>query len=117
MALYKISNLITSVPNSFKKNTVDFDEAGGNQITRRKPSSQIDINSNSAYIKSRIAVEVGGMTDGEKCVPVILPKVSNFLCLVNNQQDFNKIRITTKLQPLSLRNYILYDAKVLKDDN
>ena len=64
-----------------------------------------------------MAVEVGGTIDGEKCVPMILPKASNFLCLVNNQQDFNIIQITTKLQSLSLRNYILYDAKVLKDDN
>lgn len=64
-----------------------------------------------------MAVDVEGTIDGEKCVLVILPKVSNFLCLVNNQQDFNIIQITTKLQPLSLRNYILYDAKVLKDDN
>ena len=97
---------------------VDFDEAGGNQITRRKPSSQIDIDSNSAYIKSRMAVEVGGTIDGEKCVPVILPKVSNFLCLVNNQQDFNIIRLRQNFSLfLYVSNNILYDAKVLKDDN
>ena len=58
-----------------------------------------------------MTVEEGGTIGDGKYVPVILPKVSTFLCIVNSRQDFNMIRITTKLQLLSFLNYIIYEWK------